>query len=113
MKQKQRRFQAMTKKNRQRVQGNGQNHGKVRQAVTPPVPPVEVQKAPAAAVLVPVSTVPALLLTVADLCALLNVSRSTLLRLEKSGSLPGRIMLGGQVRYHREKIERWLLEQCG
>ncbi len=52
-----------------------------------------------------------LLLTVAELCELLHVSRMTLHRLEKSGELPGRVKLGGQVRYHREIIEKWLLER--
>jgi predicted DNA-binding transcriptional regulator AlpA len=49
-----------------------------------------------------------LLLNVSDVCALLNISRSTLLRLEKTGSVPGRLKLGGQVRYHRGIIETWL-----
>jgi excisionase family DNA binding protein len=51
-----------------------------------------------------------LLLSVSQVCALLNVSRSTLFRLEKSGEIPGRVTLGGQVRYHRQVIEEWLLE---
>lgn len=51
-----------------------------------------------------------LLLSVFQVCALLNVSRSTLFRLEKSGEIPGRVTLGGQVRYHRQVIEEWLLE---
>jgi len=101
----------MTKKNRNRMQGSSRHQGNVRQVITSPAPPAEVRKAPLAPP-VPASTVAPLLLTVADVCALLNVSRSTLLRLEKAGSLPGRVKLGGQVRYHREKIERWLLEQC-
>lgn len=50
----------------------------------------------------------ALLLTVADLCGLLKISRTTLFRLEKSGEIPGRLSLGGQVRYHRETVENWL-----
>ena len=48
------------------------------------------------------------LLTVSDICKLLKVSRSTLIRMEKSGYLPGRMMLGGSVRYHRETIAAWL-----
>jgi excisionase family DNA binding protein len=51
-----------------------------------------------------------LLLTVADLCDLLKVSRSTITRMERAGSIPGRVMLGGSVRYHREIIENWLRE---
>jgi excisionase family DNA binding protein len=59
----------------------------------------------------PVSAVAPLLLTVSDLCALLNVSRMTVYRMEKTGELPGKVKLGGQVRYHREIIEKWLLDQ--
>jgi predicted DNA-binding transcriptional regulator AlpA len=58
----------------------------------------------------PVSDVAPLLLTVADVCSLLKFSRTALFRLEKSGDLPGKVKLGGQVRYHREIIEKWLLE---
>lgn len=53
-----------------------------------------------------------LLLTVSQVCALLNISRSTLFRLEKSGGIPGRVTLGGQVRYHRQVIEEWFMEQA-
>lgn len=73
-------------------------------------PPVEVEETQPV-LEVSRSTVAPLLLTIADVCTLLNVSRSTLLRLEKSGALPGRVKLGGQVRYHRQIIEAWLLRQ--
>ena len=49
-----------------------------------------------------------LLLTVANLCDLLQVSRSTLFRMDKQGVLPGRVDLGGHVRYHRQIVEEWL-----
>ncbi|CAH2031257.1 helix-turn-helix transcriptional regulator [Trichlorobacter ammonificans] len=49
-----------------------------------------------------------LLLTVSDLCGLLNLSRSTINRMERNGTLPGRVELGGAVRYHRETVEAWL-----
>jgi len=62
---------------------------------------------------VPATTVEPLLLSIADVCALLNVSRTTIHRLEKSGGLPGRVMLGGHVRYHRETIEKWVIKQLG
>lgn len=52
-----------------------------------------------------------LLLTVADLCALLQISWTTLFRMEKAGKVPGRLSLGGQVRYHRETVETWLRSQ--
>ncbi len=48
------------------------------------------------------------LLSVADLCKMLKVSRSTLIRMEKSGLVPGRLVLGGSVRYHLETIRNWL-----
>ena len=51
-------------------------------------------------------------LTISDVCKMLGVSRWTLQRMEKAGSLPGRFKLGGQVRYHREIIEKWLLDQA-
>jgi excisionase family DNA binding protein len=54
-----------------------------------------------------------LLLSCSEVCSLLKISRSTLDRLEKAGSLPGRVKLGGQVRYHRQVIEDWLLSQAG
>ena len=54
----------------------------------------------------------ALLLTVADVCRLLKISRVTLYRIEKDNPLPGRVKIGGQVRYHRESLEKWLLKQC-
>lgn len=49
-----------------------------------------------------------LLMTVTDLCQSLKLSRSTISRMDKSGALPGRVMVGGSVRYHRETIENWL-----
>lgn len=49
-----------------------------------------------------------LLLSVAEMCTLLNISRATLVRMDKSGKLPGRIKLGGSVRFHRETVETWL-----
>ena len=78
--------------------------------VTPSSPtlPVEVPKPKKAAPEQPVS----LLLTVTDLCALLNLSRSTIVRMEKNGTIPGRLKVGGSVRYHREIIEKWLHEQA-
>lgn len=60
---------------------------------------------------VPAPVTDPLLLTVSQVCDLLGgISRSTLVRMEKSGKLPGRVQLGGSVRYHRETIEAWLKE---
>lgn len=50
----------------------------------------------------------ALLLSVAEMCRLLKISRATLIRMDKSGKIPGRIKLGGSVRFHRETVEAWL-----
>lgn len=49
-----------------------------------------------------------MLLSVTEICALLKISRATLVRMDKSGQLPGRIKLGGSVRFHRETVETWL-----
>lgn len=101
----------MTKKNRKlrAVKGAVQHQGGVRQGILPASAsetPVEIKPAPR-----PVkSDVLPLLLTLADVCALLNVSRSTVIRLEKAGGLPGRVTVGASVRYHRLIIEEWLLE---
>jgi excisionase family DNA binding protein len=74
---------AVSRKNRKQKETFGQHHGVGKE-----------------------ETVNPLLLTKGDVCALLNVSRTTLYRLEKSGDLPGRLMLGGHVRYDRELIEK-------
>ncbi|MBT1071628.1 helix-turn-helix transcriptional regulator [Pelotalea chapellei] len=52
----------------------------------------------------------ALFLSVADLCSLLSISRATLVRMDKNDAVPGRVKLGGSVRYHRETIEKWLTD---
>jgi len=49
-----------------------------------------------------------ILLSVAEMCSLLRISRATLIRMDKSGKIPGRIKLGGSVRFHRETVEAWL-----
>lgn len=50
----------------------------------------------------------AVLLSVAEMCTLLKISRATLVRMDKAGRIPGRIKLGGSVRFHRETVEAWL-----
>lgn len=68
--------------------------------VPDPLPPVQAEPAP---------VVPAILLTVSQVCDLLGgISRSTLVRMEKTGKIPGRVQLGGSVRYHRETVEKWV-----
>ena len=49
-----------------------------------------------------------LLITVADLCSLLKISRSTLTRMEHNNLPPGRLKIGGAVRYDRKKVEEWI-----
>lgn len=70
-------------------------------------PPAIPQPAPRHTLSVPIEATSALL-TVSDVCKLLKISRSTLIRMEKVSHIPGRLMLGGSVRYHRETIEAWL-----
>ncbi len=50
-----------------------------------------------------------LLLTIQQVCTLLNLSRSTLDRMARTDSIPGRVKIGGQIRYHRPTVEAWLL----
>lgn len=49
----------------------------------------------------------ALVLTVSEVCSLLKISRRTLER----SDVPGKVKVGGAVRYHRETIEKWLRNQ--
>ncbi|MFA7405587.1 MAG: helix-turn-helix domain-containing protein [Pelobacteraceae bacterium] len=56
----------------------------------------------------PTTEISSMLYSVAEMCALLKISRATLVRMDKSGQLPGRIKLGGSVRFHRETVENWL-----
>lgn len=76
----------------------------------PVIPQIKEQPvtAPSKAIAAPAPSSPPLLLSVAQLCTMLNVSRSTIVRMQQSGSLPGQIKLGRSVRYHREEIENWL-----
>ena len=68
--------------------------------VPDPPKPVQVEPSPVA---------PAILLTVSQVCELLGgISRSTLVRMEKTGKIPGRVQLGGSVRYHLETVEKWV-----
>jgi len=70
-----------------------------------PVAEPEKKQVVSASVIVP------LLLTVDELAALLNISRASVYRLESSGQLPGKMKLGAHVRYHRQVVEKWLLEK--
>jgi predicted DNA-binding transcriptional regulator AlpA len=46
--------------------------------------------------------------TLAEVCRLLKVSRSTVDRMHLDGDLPGRIKLRGQVRYHGPTVRQHL-----
>lgn len=50
---------------------------------------------------------PAIALTVAEVCALFSISRSTLHR----ANLPGKVVLGGSVRYDKNQLLAWWSEQ--
>lgn len=50
----------------------------------------------------------AILLSVREMCHLLKISRATLVRMDTAGKIPGRMKLGGSVRFHRATVERWL-----
>jgi excisionase family DNA binding protein len=52
------------------------------------------------------------LLSVADVCEVLDVSRTTLYRLKSSGKLPRCIKLGRSVKYRRDEIEAWIAAGC-
>ena len=80
-----------------------------RKPAPAPSPSVPVSGLPEPVRPEPVSVAPAILLTVSQVCDLLGgISRSTLNRMEKTGKIPGRVQLGGSVRYHRESIEVWI-----
>lgn len=49
-----------------------------------------------------------ILLSIREVCALLKISRATLVRMDNAGKLPGRIMIGGSVRFHRKTIDEWI-----
>lgn len=51
-----------------------------------------------------------ILITVSELCTLLGLSRSSVSRMERDEAIPGRVKLGGSVRYHRETVEEWIRE---
>lgn len=80
-----------------------------RKPVPTPRPAAPVPDPPEPVQVEPTQLPPAILLTVSQVCELLGgISRSTLVRMEKTGKIPGRVQLGGSVRYHREVIEEWV-----
>jgi len=90
-----------------------QNQGRVKtNPVQTPSEGAETASLPCAVIVdQPVAVLTAqtsLVLTVADVCKLLKISRSTLLR----ANIPGKMKVGGSVRYHRGVLETWLKEKA-
>ena len=48
--------------------------------------------------------------TIAEVCKLLKLSRATVDRMTGRGELPGRLKLGGQVRFHGPTLRRFLAD---
>lgn len=53
-----------------------------------------------------------LLVTAAELAALLNVSTRTLWRLRSAGQLPQPVRFGGTVRWRLDEVRNWIAEGC-
>lgn len=51
--------------------------------------------------------------TVLEVATMLGVSRSTIDRMAKRDELPGRRMIGGQVRYFKPEIDRFIRGEAG
>lgn len=83
---------------------------KLHQGVSAPEPIIKKKTRNKTAVHKAESRPATLFLSVADICSLLGISRATLIRMDKTNSIPGRVKLGGSVRYHRETIDVWLTE---
>lgn len=49
--------------------------------------------------------------TLKEMCELLGVSRSTLDRMAQKKLIPGRVKIGGQIRYHKASVSRWITDQ--
>ena len=55
---------------------------------------------------------PSPIMTVPDVAAYLNVSRSTVYRMVRDGQLPFfRVSIGGDLRFNREAIDKWIAER--
>jgi excisionase family DNA binding protein len=51
------------------------------------------------------------LYTLDELSKILQIGRSTLYRLKDTGQMPPPVRIGGQLRWRRETIEKWLETQ--
>lgn len=58
------------------------------------------------------TTTPSLMLTAADVAALLACSTKTVYRLADRGALPRPVRLGGLLRWRRGEIDQWIDEGC-
>jgi predicted DNA-binding transcriptional regulator AlpA len=47
-----------------------------------------------------------------DLASMLKLCDKTIARLSQAGLIPGRIRIGGSVRYSRRLIDRWIEQGC-
>ena len=59
-----------------------------------------------------IETVEPLLITAAEVAAVLNISTRTLWRLRSEQKLPAPIRMGGVVRWRREEITNWIAAGC-
>jgi excisionase family DNA binding protein len=50
------------------------------------------------------------ILTMKEICDLLQVDQSTVYKLVRQGSIPG-FRVGSDWRFRRDRIERWMIEQ--
>jgi predicted DNA-binding transcriptional regulator AlpA len=74
------------------------------QAISLPVSP---SPNPARELVKSLAAIPAIALTVAEVCTLFNISRSTLYR----ANLPGKVVIGGSVRYDKNQLLAWWFDQ--
>jgi excisionase family DNA binding protein len=59
-----------------------------------------------------IGEIESLLLSAAEVAALLNISTRTLWRLLSARQVPEPIRLGGSVRWRREEVETWIARGC-
>jgi len=76
-------------------------------AEAPEVPHVVPSPDPARELVQKINAVPAIALTVSEVCEMFNISRSTLYR----ANLPGKVVIGGSVRYDKQQLFAWWVDQ--
>ena len=55
---------------------------------------------------------PAVMLTADDVADMLACSTKTIYRLVDRGAIPCPIRLGGMLRWHRPRLEKWIADGC-